>query len=85
MGVCMQQNLDKGLPILRDCGDYDFYGQMDCERRLDTSEYCMFLPQHFHLEELHEYAPNATLILNLRPAEDWVRSIMNWFGHGTLF
>jgi hypothetical protein len=85
MGVCMQRNLEKGLSILEDCGGYDFYGQMDCERRLDTSEYSMFLPQHFHLEELHEFAPNATLILNLRPAEDWVRSIMNWFGYSTRF
>jgi hypothetical protein len=37
------------------------------------------------MDQLHEYAPNATLILNLRPAEDWVKSVTNWYGLGGRF
>ena len=43
------------------------------------------MPQHFQLEALHNYAPNATLILNIRPADAWVNSVTNWFGLGGRF
>jgi hypothetical protein len=45
----------------------------------------LFLPQRFQLDHLHEYAPNSTFILNLRPSADWVRSVSNWFGLGGRF
>jgi hypothetical protein len=45
----------------------------------------MFLPQRFLMEELHAAAPTATLVLNLRPARDWVKSVTNWFGLGGRF
>ena len=66
----MRSNQKRKRPILEGCGDYQVYAQMDGEvgNRI-------FLPQHFLLGALHEYAPNATLILNLRPAADWVHSV----------
>jgi hypothetical protein len=45
----------------------------------------MFLPQHFQLDLLHDFAPNASFLLNLRPAQDWVNSVTNWFGLGGRF
>jgi hypothetical protein len=37
----------------------------------------IFLPQHYHLEELHAAVPTATWILNLRSVDDWIRSVQN--------
>lgn len=45
----------------------------------------IYLPQHFALDNIHEYSPNATWILNLRDAADWVASITNWYGLGGRF
>ena len=78
--VCMMENKKANKPILQDCGDYDVYAQMDAEHRKG-----MFLPQHFELERLHEFAPSATFILNMRPAADWISSVENWFGLGARF
>lgn len=67
---CMRSNHQRKRPILEGCGDYDVYAQMDGELGKK-----MYLPQHFTLQELHDYAPSATFLLNLRPAEDWVKSV----------
>jgi hypothetical protein len=45
----------------------------------------IYLPQHFSLKAIHDYFPNATFILNLRPTIDWVNSVSNWFGLGGRF
>ena len=38
----------------------------------------IFFPQHFHVQALHEQFPNSTWILNTRPVQDWVRSVIKW-------
>jgi hypothetical protein len=38
----------------------------------------ILLPQHHYLDRIHEQYPNATFLLNLRPVEQWVESVMNW-------
>lgn len=35
----------------------------------------IFLPQRFHLHVFHRDYPNATLILNTRPADEWAHSV----------
>jgi hypothetical protein len=35
----------------------------------------IFLPQRFHLHDFHRDYPNATLILNTRPAHEWAHSV----------
>jgi len=45
----------------------------------------LYLPQHDALQDLHSYAPQATFLLNIRPAKDWVRSVTHWFGMGGRF
>ena len=77
---CMRANKKAQRPILEGCGDYDVYAQMDAE--LGSG---IYLPQHFDLELLHEYAPEATLLLNVRPAEAWMKSVTNWYGLGGRF
>jgi len=41
----------------------------------------IFFPQHFHLDKIHDAFPNATWILNHRPVDDWVDSVMDWGDH----
>eukprot|EP00934_Nitzschia_sp_Nitz4_P006013 Nitzschia sp. Nitz4//scaffold11_size288233//112067//112993//NITZ4_000765-RA/size288233-processed-gene-0.173-mRNA-1//1//CDS//3329534047//6003//frame0 len=77
---CMRANAKAGKPILEGCGDYDVYAQLDAELGRG-----IYLPQHFQLDALHSFAPNATFVLNLRPSEDWVHSVTNWFGLGGRF
>lgn len=85
---CMVSNLQDRLPILDGCGEYDVYTELNGPRRKTPADQAfraadgtigyrprLFLPQHFHLEELHAYAPNATWILNVRPINDWVHSV----------
>lgn len=76
----MRTNKKAKRPILEGCGDFDVYAQMDAE--LGSS---IYLPQHFDLELLHEYAPHATFLLNLRPAHAWMKSVTNWYGLGGRF
>lgn len=38
----------------------------------------ILLPQHHYLDRIHEQFPDATFILNLRPVDDWVKSVINW-------
>ena len=38
----------------------------------------MLLPQHHYMDKIHEQFPNATFILNLRPVDAWVNSVLNW-------
>jgi hypothetical protein len=85
---CMVSNLQDQLPILDGCGDYDVYTELNGPRRKTKmdQDYVgadgsmgyrprIFLPQRYHLQQLHEYAPTATWILNVRPLEDWVHSV----------
>jgi len=45
-----------------------------------TTDPGIFLPQRYHLKELHEWNPDATWILNQRPVSDWVESVLNHGG-----
>jgi hypothetical protein len=63
-----RENKKGSLGLLMDDGSYDYQGPGPR----------IFLPQHFNLEELHQQHPNATWILNLRPVDAWVKSIMKW-------
>jgi predicted SnoaL-like aldol condensation-catalyzing enzyme len=38
-----------------------------------------FLPQHFHLDEIHQHAPSATYVLPLRDPIVWANSAFKWF------
>ncbi|KAG7348134.1 hypothetical protein IV203_016839 [Nitzschia inconspicua] len=38
----------------------------------------LFFPQHHQLEAIHRQYPNATLILNVRPVEAWISSVLKW-------
>lgn len=77
---CMRANKKTRQPILEGCGDYEVYAQMDAE--LGSS---IYLPQHFDLELLHDFSPNATFLLNLRPANEWMNSVTHWYGLGGRF
>jgi hypothetical protein len=93
MSECMLYNLRFGLPILQGCGDYDVYTELNGPRPSSSSSSSsqldpqvqkqprIFLPQHYHLQELHDYAPDATWILNVRNVDDWIDSVMSVDGH----
>ena len=42
------------------------------------SNFRLFFPQHHQIERIHRDYPNATFILNLRPVDAWVASVMKW-------
>jgi hypothetical protein len=58
----------KTLGVLLDDGTYD--------RKGPASR--IFFPQHFYIHQLHDHAPNATWILNIRDVDEWVHSVLNW-------
>ena len=47
----------------------------------DVQPLCSY-PQITHLDAIHDAYPNATFILNTRPAGHWVRSISKWSANG---
>ncbi|CAJ1932645.1 unnamed protein product [Cylindrotheca closterium] len=78
--------------ILDGCGDYDVFTEMNgpylsptkAQEQDNTnhddpfhSSKGIFLPQHYHLEELHAAVPTAIWILNTRSVDDWIRSVQN--------
>ena len=81
---CMLYNLQHHLPIFDGCGDYDVYTEINAPRRKagkipwSHPRARIFLPQHYHLQEIHEQYPQATLILNTRPTHEWILSVCNW-------
>jgi Sulfotransferase domain len=82
MAECISNNLNNKRPILEGCGDYPVYAQLDGEMKssgINHIPMSHFLPQHFHLDELHDYDPNATYVLPLRDAMAWAESVINWF------
>jgi hypothetical protein len=69
-----------------DNNENDKYGQErakeDEEEEIggaDVRPLCSY-PQITHLEEIHAAYPNATFILNLRPVDNWIKSISKWSG-----
>jgi hypothetical protein len=97
MSHCLLENLHsadniKSSNILDGCGDYDAYTELNgphlpsytTKQQQPITPDGIFLPQHYHLQELHDAAPTATWILNLRPVDDWIRSVMNVPAHRLL-
>ena len=76
IGICMRKALYASRSLLKDCGNFDVWAQMDA---IESPEHCVF-PQISYLEELHREAPNATLILNRRNLEKWASSVVRWQG-----
>ena len=66
----MNQAVAKGKPPLQSCGGFEFYGEMNYV----TNPPC-YWPQIDLLDEIHEEAPNATLILVFRDIKSWITSV----------
>eukprot|EP00908_Phaeocystis_cordata_P002555 Transcript_12780.p1 GENE.Transcript_12780~~Transcript_12780.p1 ORF type:complete len:435 (+),score=98.08 Transcript_12780:629-1933(+) len=62
--------MDEGSP-LDGCGDFDVWARIDGPWHKGAC----YLPQMWALKELHQAYPNATLLLPIRPAASWVRSV----------
>ena len=69
-----------------DNNENDKYGQGRAKEEdveeiggVDVRPLCSY-PQITHLEEIHAAYPNATFILNLRPVDNWIKSISKWSG-----
>ena len=77
VGTCMKQAADAGLPLMKSCGNYSVYAQMDVTDPHIPDTGCHY-PQILNLPELHKEAPNATFILNRRNFTDWASSVYRW-------
>lgn len=38
----------------------------------------LFQPQHHQLDAIHRQYPNATFVLNFRPVDAWIASVLKW-------
>ena len=94
IAVCMRDAAEANLPPLETCvPDVEAVLQMDAQypfgyeyanhnHRLFAYQHrdeCYF-PQLSLLEQIHEENPNATFIMNFRPIQDWVTSMLKWYG-----
>ena len=74
---------DESGPIDEGEGGQDEHEAADSEEENagggDVRPLCSY-PQITHLEEIHAAYPNATFILNLRPVDNWIKSISKWSG-----
>lgn len=70
----LRENLDAGRPLWYGTGDKVVHAQLDGESATES----YFLPQHYHLNEIHQSAPNAFWILPLRSAKTWKMSVQKW-------
>jgi hypothetical protein len=78
MSAHIQSNLLHGQPLLANLGDYEIHTQLDGE----TNDGGYFLPQHYDLEQLDKASESAIWILNLRPSNEWARSVLQWLDLG---
>lgn len=63
--------------ILKENGQYDKLDQRTFEGRVSAFKH--FLPQHFYLDDLHKWNPDAIYVLPLRDPDEWAYSVFNWF------
>ena len=94
IAVCMRDAAEANLPPLETCvPDVEAVLQMDAQFPFGYEyanhnhrqfayqhrDECYF-PQLSLLEQIHEENPNATFIMNFRPIQDWVTSMLKWYG-----
>jgi Sulfotransferase domain len=75
IGLCMASAKRLKLPLIKTCGDYDMYGQLDYP--MPQNNRCQ-LPQITLLQDFHKEHPDATFILNLRNVSHWASSVRRW-------
>lgn len=63
--------------VLLDDGSLD-HESYEEHRVVGPKIHRIFFPQYFNIQEIHDYYPNATFILNLRPFDSWIKSVQNW-------
>lgn len=81
-GECIRKNIETGKDPLEGCGgQYAVWAEMNMSVKNPSEEMpepYIYLPQVLHLNKFHEAYPDATLILNLRDVDGWIRSVDNW-------
>lgn len=77
IGNCMHNATLAGLPLLKTCGDFEVWAQIDITDPTRKGSHC-FYPQITQLQRLHEEAPRATFILNRRNFTSWANSVGRW-------
>eukprot|EP00566_Odontella_aurita_P017784 CAMPEP_0113593292 /NCGR_PEP_ID=MMETSP0015_2-20120614/38354_1 /TAXON_ID=2838 /ORGANISM="Odontella" /LENGTH=260 /DNA_ID=CAMNT_0000499989 /DNA_START=1 /DNA_END=783 /DNA_ORIENTATION=+ /assembly_acc=CAM_ASM_000160 len=81
-GVRVKDNIDKGRSPLQGIENFDVYAQLDAWalRKNKKIDYKCYLPQVEALEQIHAHYPKATLLLNTRRVENWIRSLDSYNG-----
>ena len=75
----LEEYVDESSPEDDNVGTSRWRRQQQEIADTDVRPLCSY-PQITHLQEIHDAYPNATFILNLRPVENWIRSISKWAG-----
>jgi len=76
-GKCAHANFAAKRPLLQGCGEYDVWAEINYTPAGERTGECFF-PQVSALQQLFDYAPNATWVLPTRPAQHWVDSVVSW-------
>lgn len=76
-GQCAHANFVAKRPLLHGCGDFDVWAEINYTPEGERTGECFF-PQVSALQQLFDYAPNATWVLPTRPANHWVDSVVAW-------
>lgn len=69
-GVCFKNAIRRDRPMLKTCGNYDAWTQIDSDG--------LFYPQMEHLQRIHDESPSATFVLPFRDIRKWIKSLENW-------
>lgn len=78
-GLCIRNAIQRGLPPLASCGNYQYWGQLDYDAGSTPNDPTgCYWPQLDALEQIHEEQPNATFILTFRNMTQWVNSLERW-------
>lgn len=77
-GTCIYEKIAAGLSPLCGLNKFSAFTQVDVTNPNKNNNFTCHFPQIEYLDLLHAAYPNATWILNLRPVNNWMRSVNNW-------
>lgn len=86
-GACLGRNVELGRPMLEGCGDFDAWtdaGSIYSDVVNGTEMKKCFFPSVHGLEQIATHYPNASVLLTVRDAHEWYRSVKGW-NKGALF
>ena len=77
IGLIIKENIKNNKPLFNNILDFDVITQMDYSG--GPFDDLAFFPQIDHLNRLLKEYPDSKYILNIRPFDDWYKSLLKWY------